>query len=680
LSASLLEPAPENAAPEGWVLARLLLLQSVLEASNDEEQLAHAACRCLERLPGIAACALCLEGAVLARTEGWNAPVCPPNIPSAMSCGQCPLDPGEGTVGLALVVDGRRQGTVWFQVSVPGQWAIYLPYAANAVSLLALHVEKRRQTGKLRALNQNLDEQVALQTTEIEQQKARLELVLRSAELGTWDWNVQTGEVRYDERWAEMLGYRLEEIAPGYQGWERLLHPEDKPHVIETLAAHLEGKTAGYEVEQRLHSKSGKWVWVLAKGRVIERDAAGRPLRACGTHQDISERKRGEEEKAALQAQLNQAQKMESIGRLAGGVAHDFNNLLTVINGYADLALVKLSAGDPLRTGLVEIRKAGEHAAALTRQLLAFSRQQVLQPRKLDLNRIVADMRPLLERLVGEDVEVRVELEAGNAMVHADPHQLGQVIMNLAVNARDAMPNGGRLRIKTANEEWDKCQAETCPDGRAGRYVTLAVSDNGEGMNESTRQRIFDPFFTTKTIGQGTGLGLSMVQGIVAQSNGFINVVSEPNQGTTFKIYLPLSAEAAAEATQTAELPAAGGKETVLVVEDEPGVRDYTAEALRTYGYHVIKAENAGEALLICEQKGERIHLVLTDVVMPHVNGPELAGRLEKLQPGIKVLFMSGYTGKVADMGAEHIQKPFSPEQLATRVRAVLARTGKLET
>jgi PAS domain S-box-containing protein len=583
-------------------------------------------------------------------------------------------------VGLALVVDGRRQGTVWFQVSVPGQWAIYLPYAANAVSLLALHVEKRRQTGKLRALNQNLDEQVALQTTEIEQQKARLELVLRSAELGTWDWNVQTGEVRYDERWAEMLGYRLEEIAPGYQGWERLLHPEDKPHVIETLAAHLEGKTAGYEVEQRLHSKSGKWVWVLAKGRVIERDAAGRPLRACGTHQDISERKRGEEEKAALQAQLNQAQKMESIGRLAGGVAHDFNNLLTVINGYADLALVKLSAGDPLRTGLVEIRKAGEHAAALTRQLLAFSRQQVLQPRKLDLNRIVADMRPLLERLVGEDVEVRVELEAGNAMVHADPHQLGQVIMNLAVNARDAMPNGGRLRIKTANEEWDKCQAETCPDGRAGRYVTLAVSDNGEGMNESTRQRIFDPFFTTKTIGQGTGLGLSMVQGIVAQSNGFINVVSEPNQGTTFKIYLPLSAEAAAEATQTAELPAAGGKETVLVVEDEPGVRDYTAEALRTYGYHVIKAENAGEALLICEQKGERIHLVLTDVVMPHVNGPELAGRLEKLQPGIKVLFMSGYTGKVADMGAEHIQKPFSPEQLATRVRAVLARTGKLET
>jgi len=597
-----------------------------------------------------------------------------------MSCGQCPLDPGEGTVGLALVVDGRRQGTVWFQVSVPGQWAIYLPYAANAVSLLALHVEKRRQTGKLRALNQNLDEQVALQTTEIEQQKARLELVLRSAELGTWDWNVQTGEVRYDERWAEMLGYRLEEIAPGYQGWERLLHPEDKPHVIETLAAHLEGKTAGYEVEQRLHSKSGKWVWVLAKGRVIERDAAGRPLRACGTHQDISERKRGEEEKAALQAQLNQAQKMESIGRLAGGVAHDFNNLLTVINGYADLALVKLSAGDPLRTGLVEIRKAGEHAAALTRQLLAFSRQQVLQPRKLDLNRIVADMRPLLERLVGEDVEVRVELEAGNAMVHADPHQLGQVIMNLAVNARDAMPNGGRLRIKTANEEWDKCQAETCPDGRAGRYVTLAVSDNGEGMNESTRQRIFDPFFTTKTIGQGTGLGLSMVQGIVAQSNGFINVVSEPNQGTTFKIYLPLSAEAAAEATQTAELPAAGGKETVLVVEDEPGVRDYTAEALRTYGYHVIKAENAGEALLICEQKGERIHLVLTDVVMPHVNGPELAGRLEKLQPGIKVLFMSGYTGKVADMGAEHIQKPFSPEQLATRVRAVLARTGKLET
>jgi CheY-like chemotaxis protein len=314
----------------------------------------------------------------------------------------------------------------------------------------------------------------------------------------------------------------------------------------------------------------------------------------------------------------------------------------------------------------------------LTRQLLAFSRKQILKPRVLDLNRVVLDLRPMLERLMGEDVEVRVALEAVSETVRADPHHLEQVIMNLAVNARDAMPAGGRLLIETAGVELDASYARLHPEAKAGRYVMLALSDNGTGMDEATRRRIFEPFFTTKPVGKGTGLGLSTVQGIVAQSGGHIKVYSEPGQGTTFKIYLPAVADLAADAASPAAVEAPGGSETVLVVEDLAEVRDYAVAALQAYGYRVLQAGNAGEALLICERERDRIHLVLTDVVMPNLGGPELASRLEKLRPGIKVLLMSGYTDNAIsingalDERAHFIEKPFSPEQLARKVRAVL--------
>jgi CheY-like chemotaxis protein len=315
----------------------------------------------------------------------------------------------------------------------------------------------------------------------------------------------------------------------------------------------------------------------------------------------------------------------------------------------------------------------------LTRQLLAFSRKQMLQPRLLDLNRVVQNLRPMLERLMGEDVEVRVALEAMNGTVRADPHHLEQVIMNLAVNARDAMPLGGRLLIETAGVELDAGYARLHPEANAGRYVMLSVSDSGLGMDDETRRRIFEPFFTTKPAGHGTGLGLSMVQGIVVQSGGHISVYSEPDRGTTFKIYLPAVADQAADAGL---LPAGdavlGGSETILVVEDLAEVRTFAAAALEAYGYRVIQAENAAEALLTCEREPGCIHLVLTDVVMPNLGGPELASRLRTLRPGIKVLLMSGYTDNaIAINGAleerfHFIEKPFSPEQLARKVRAVL--------
>jgi hypothetical protein len=401
------------------------------------------------------------------------------------------------------------------------------------------------------------------------------------------------------------------------------------------------------------------------------RDTAGNIISYVAVKRDVTR-------EVALEEQYRQAQKMESIGRLAGGIAHDFNNLLTVINGYSKMLLAELKTGDPFRDPLEEIEKAGERAAGLTRQLLAFSRKQILQPGVLDLNILLGNMRAMLERLMGEDVEVRFAFHPEGATVQADRHQLEQVIMNLAVNARDAMPGGGRLLMETALVELDESCVSSSPEARPGRYAMLAVSDTGIGMDETTRQRIFEPFFTTKPAGQGTGLGLAMIQGIVAQSGGFVNVYSEPGQGTAFKIYLPALASADVAAEKSVAPSELRGGETILVVEDQGQVRDFAVAALKGYGYHVLQAPDAAEALSICEREGECIHLVLTDVVMPHMGGRELAARLVETRPEIKVLYMSGYTDNVIvhhgvlDEGANLIQKPFSPEELARKVRETL--------
>jgi PAS domain S-box-containing protein len=472
----------------------------------------------------------------------------------------------------------------------------------------------------------------------------------------------------------DLLGYRREDIAT--LTFESVLTEDQLPMAHQTVEEVRATGRHQRRGEHRLRRKDGGVVFVETQSSLIYRE--GKPFAIQGIARDVTGRKRAEEENARLQAQLHHAQRMESIGRLAGGVAHDFNNLLTVINGYSRLLLGKLKAGDPLLDGLEQIHRAGERAAGLTQQLLAFSRKQVLQPRALDLNRVVGEMRPMLERLMGEDVEVSVESHAEATTIRADPNQLDQVVMNLVVNARDAMPEGGKLSIETGAVEWDDSYAQSHPGARAGPYVMLAVSDTGVGMNEETRRHIFEPFFTTKEVGKGTGLGLSTVHGIVEQSGGYIDVHSEPGQGTTFKVYLPRTEDAAADAGMPEAVPAVRGKETVLVVKDQAEVRKYAAAALEAYGYRVIQAESAAEALLVCEREADRIDLVLTDVVMPNLSGRELAHRLEKRWPEIKVLFMSGYTGDAimhhgAPMeGTEYIPKPFGPDQLAIKVREVL--------
>jgi PAS domain S-box-containing protein len=379
--------------------------------------------------------------------------------------------------------------------------------------------------------------------------------------------------------------------------------------------------------------------------------------------------------------QLRQSQKMEAVGKLAGGIAHDFNNLLTAINGYSDLTLRRLQDADPLRQNIEEIRKAGDRAAALTRQLLAFSRKQVLQPVVLDLNSIVSELERMLCRLIGEDIDLRTVLEPRLGSIKADPGQIEQVLMNLVVNARDAMPRGGKLTIETANLYLDEEYAGRHIAVTPGPYVMLAVSDTGTGMDEKVRARIFEPFFTTKEAGKGTGLGLSTVYGIVKQSGGNIWVYSELERGTTFKVYLPRVDEGAQEYRRSVEAgEALQGTELILLAEDDEIVRKLAGEVLRQYGYRVLEAANGGAALLICERQEEPIQLLVTDVVMPEMGGRELADRLRLLRPEMKVLFMSGYTDDaivhqgVLDEGVNFIQKPFTPDALARKLREVLGK------
>jgi signal transduction histidine kinase/ActR/RegA family two-component response regulator len=406
---------------------------------------------------------------------------------------------------------------------------------------------------------------------------------------------------------------------------------------------------------------------------------------AIAIAQFFIEHEKAEEKMAALQEQLRQSQKMEAIGQLAGGIAHDFNNLLTVIKGYSQLSLMELQEGDALKGNIEEIQKAAERAANLTRQLLAFSRRQMMEMKVLDLNTLMRDLDKMLHRVLGEDIGLATLLAADLGRVKADAGQMEQAILNLAVNAKDAMLDGGKLTIETANVELDGVYARAHIAVTPGRYVMLSVSDTGCGMSPEVKERIFEPFFTTKEKGKGTGLGLSTVYGIVKQSGGYVWVYSEPGQGTTFKIYLPRVEEEADALHRRVDVgDLQRGKETVLLVEDEAPVRGLAVRVLRNQGYRVLEAANGQEALSVAgEHAGEKIHLLLTDVVMPQMGGKELTDRLKALRPEIKVVFTSGYTDNaivrhgVLEPGTDFLQKPFSPAALAQKVREVLDAPGK---
>ena len=506
----------------------------------------------------------------------------------------------------------------------------------------------------------------------------RLELASRGTNEGLWDarftpgraWDDPRTEFWWSPRFKELLGFRPDEFPNHLDSWSSRLHPEDRDAVLSALRAHIETGVP-LNLEYRLRVRNGEFRWFAGRGQA-RWDKHGRLIRMAGSIRDLTEQKR-------LEEQFRQSQKLEAVGRLAGGIAHDFNNLLTAIMGYAGMMHDQLPAADPLRDGLAEITSAGERAATLTRQLLAFSRKQVVSPLVLDLHSVVRDMERMLRRLIGENIELVTRASDGTHLVKVDPGQLEQVLMNLVVNARDAMPQGGRLTIEAERVVIGERDVHSHPGGRAGEFVQLSVADTGVGISEESRTRLFEPFFTTKQPGQGTGMGLATVFGIAQQNGGWVEVESEPEAGAVFRVYWPRPAEQ----QPTAVLPRAHnsaprGRETVLVVEDEGGVRGLVCRILRSGGYEVLEARSGGEALLLCSDQSRHVQLLISDLVMPRMSGPELARQAAEYRSDLKVLYISGYMDveqippELADSGVPVLQKPFSPQELLRAVRELL--------
>ena len=484
----------------------------------------------------------------------------------------------------------------------------------------------------------------------------------------------QQGRIEYLSPACERtLGYRPEELAG--QHASGLLHPEDArsmEQLREVITLHPEAiRTA----EFRLKHVDGSWHHVEGVAKATQDDGIRRYV---VTARDITSRKKAEQALQQSTDLLRHSQKMEAVGRLAGGVAHDFNNLLTAIMGYSELLLEQLPAGQPMHHEIEEISKAADRAHGVTRQLLAFSRKQVLEPKLVSLNTVVTDVHKLLNRLIGEDIDLELELDRNLGTVRLDPGQMEQVLINLSVNARDAMSEGGRITLRTANVNVPRRITYRHLSVEPGHYVTLSVRDTGEGMDESVQAHLFEPFFTTKPVGKGTGLGLSMVYGIIQQSGGQILFESTPGQGTTFTLYFPRVEEFATEAGDRIEGQAAGGHETILLVEDEEIVRELAARVLRERGYTVLVARNGPEALRLMEQQNGKVGLLLTDIVMPQMGGLVLAQRLKERHPTLHVLYMSGYAEQSSaaldalSLERNYLQKPFTPAALARKVRDVL--------
>ncbi len=555
----------------------------------------------------------------------------------------------------------RRDGnTVWCHTT--GVWQFDRNDRPTFSVVLVHDISERKHAEQALALSQK-----------------QYEVLVHSIDGIVWEADPKAFRFSFVSRQAErILGYPVDRWLAQPRFWRNNIHPNDLEQVVAALADAVDEKRGG-EFEYRMLASDGRTVWVRDTVSMVLR--RGKVTKLRGMMVDVTERKAAEEALRKSEEQLRQSQKMEAIGRLAGGIAHDFNNLLTAITGYGDFLIRGLGDEHPLQREANEIYKAAQRAADLTGQLLAFSRQQVLQPKVLDLKWVVADMELMLHRLIGEHIELTTDVEAPIGAVKADPGQLQQVILNLVVNGRDAMSDGGTLRIETQDVALDETYTERHPGMTPGEYVMLAVSDQGCGMDEETKARLFEPFFTTKEQGKGTGLGLSTVYGIVTQSGGHISVHSAPGEGSTFKVYLPRIDNPEVTGPKVPDKPAAEpatGTERILLVEDDDSVRELAREILEMHGYHVVEASNGVEALAVFEAETDKLDLMVTDLVMPQMGGRDLAKKIAPDHPDLRVLYLSGYTDSVVlhqgmlDPGSFFLQKPFTPADLAIKVREAL--------
>ncbi len=536
---------------------------------------------------------------------------------------------------------------------------------------LLMSVEIVRIQGEAHSLAMSIDITKRKRAeADLHENQERLRLAVQATNLGPWDWDFLTGTVNFSPEWKSQLGYEDYELPNRYEAWESRLHPEDRQQVLAAMNDYLAGRRPDYKVEFRLRHRNGEYRWMYTQG-MAQRDASGKATRMFGCHLDVTDRK-------LLGDQLRQSQKMEAVGQLAGGIAHDFNNLLTVINGYCDLLLMDKPVQNPWATAVQEIYESGRRAAELTQQLLTFGRRSLSQPKRISLNDVVDTSQKLLRRLIGEQVVLTVDLDPDLGVIHADVNQLEQVLMNLAVNARDAMPSGGNLTITTKLVSFPEEKTPESDDAPRKPYARLQVIDTGMGIEESHLSHIFEPFFTTKDVGKGSGLGLAVVHGIVQQHGGRIHVASHRGVGTTFTMYFPLVNEAPDLQSSAGHSLVRGGSETILLVEDEPSVRKLTRITLELHGFHVVEASNGQEALQIANGLNGRVNLLLTDVVMPGINGHQLAETLRLQYPHLLVMYVSGYHNDDGVRKASlqryetFLAKPFSAQELVRRVRELL--------
>jgi len=592
-----------------------------------------------------------------------------------------------GYTDINAAIDAINKGGAYQYITKPWKDDELIQIVRDAVYRYSLIRENKRlteivkrQNEELKQWNDQLQYRVQEQTIEIRESEQKFRKLFDEAPVGYHEVNKEGDitNVNYSE--LEMLGYTAEEML-GKPIWTFTAEPETIKQVFEArIAGDL---PPGQAFECTYCRKDGTSLVVLAGDKLLK-DRAGMITGIRTTIQNITELKQTEKKMASLQKQLYQAQKMEAVGRLTGGIAHDFNNLLTIIKGYSQLGLIGLKENNSLKGNIGEIYKASERATDLTRQLLAFSRNQIMEMKVLDLNFLLHNLDKMLRRAIGEDIELVSILADDLGRVKADPGQIEQVIMNLVVNARDAMPSGGKLTIETANVQLDELYAHRCIGAAPGCYVELSVSDTGTGMTPEVKDHIFEPFFTTKEKDRGTGLGLSVVYGIVKQTGGNIWVDSEPGQGTVFRIHLPRVDEPLQELKGKVDLrDLPRGSETVLVVEDEDQLRKLITQVLQTQGYEVLETSCGDDALMIYKERKEPIHLLLTDVVMPRMSGVQLVERCREVGQEFKVLYMSGYAESMIMhpeelvTGINCIRKPFTVHSLARKVREILDQDSK---